>query len=123
LKTGTIVALVVMVCAGVGFGATIYVDDNAAGDPGPGNPSVSDPLENGTAEHPFDSIQQAIDEAATGDTVLVADGTYTGTGNRDIDFRGKAITVRSINGFATCTIDCQGSSADNHICYNCIRHD
>jgi hypothetical protein len=30
--------------------------------------------------------------------VIVADGTCTGTGNRDIDFGGKAITVRSQNG-------------------------
>jgi hypothetical protein len=43
----------------------------------------------------FDSIQVAIADANDGDTVLVADGTYTGPGNRNIDFLGKAITGRN----------------------------
>ncbi len=46
--------------------------------------------------------------------MLVADGIYTGEGNRDIDFLGKAITVRSENGPESCIIDCQGSEADPH---------
>ncbi len=36
------------------------------------------------------------------------DGIYTGPGNRDIDFKGKAITVRSENGPLNCIIDSQG---------------
>ena len=89
---------------------TIYVDDDAPGDPGPGNPAVSDPLEDGSATHPYDAIQQGINAAIAGDTVQVADGTYTGTGNKDLDFAGKAITVQSASGNpAACTIDCQGS--------------
>ncbi|MBW8041296.1 MAG: hypothetical protein FVQ85_15005 [Planctomycetes bacterium] len=57
----------------------------------------------------FNNIQAAINDANDGDTVLVADGTYTGTGNRDIDFLGKAITLRSENGPQNCIINCQGS--------------
>lgn len=53
------------------------------------------------------TIQQAIDAAADGDTVRVADGTYTGEGNNDLDFKGKAITVRSENGPEKCVIECQ----------------
>ena len=62
----------------------------------------------------FNTIQNAIDEANNGDWVLVADGIYTGDGNRDIDFKGKAITVRSQNGPKTCIIDCNGTSAEYH---------
>lgn len=84
----------------------IYVDDNALGDPGPGDPLVSDPGEDGSAAHPFDSIQEAIDAAEDGDRVLALDGTYIGLGNRNLDFRGKAITVQSENGPENCIIDC-----------------
>ena len=57
----------------------------------------------------FNNIQAAINDANDGDTVLVKDGTYTGAGNRDIDFLGKAITVRSENGPENCIIDCNGA--------------
>jgi hypothetical protein len=62
----------------------------------------------------FNNIQAAINDANNGDTVIVADGTYTGTGNRDVDFLGKSITVRSENGPTNCIIDCNGSFEDEH---------
>jgi len=62
----------------------------------------------------FSTIQVAIDYADDGDTVLVLDGRYTGNGNRDIDFHGKAITLRSENGPKNCIIDCNGSEAEPH---------
>ena len=62
----------------------------------------------------FATIQAAIDDANDGDTVEIQPGTYTGDGNRDISFRGKAVTVRSLNGPEDCIIDCQGSEAEPH---------
>jgi len=93
---------------------TWYVDDDAPQDPGPGDPSTSDPLEDGSAGHPFDAIQEGIDAASGGETVLVLDGNYRGTGNRDVDFKGKAITVRSENGAEQCVINCMASEMDPH---------
>ena len=59
-------------------------------------------------------IQAAIDAAAGGDTVLVSDGMYTGRGNRDIDFGGKAVVVMSETGPRATIIDCEGSELDPH---------
>jgi Peptidase C10 family/Spi protease inhibitor/Carboxypeptidase regulatory-like domain/Disaggregatase related/Right handed beta helix region len=94
----------------------IYVDANAPLDPGPGDPEVSDPNEDGSPEHPFDAIQQAIDAAVSGDTVVILSGTYSGQGNRDLDFKGKAITVRSEdpNEPNLVTIECDGTADNPH---------
>jgi len=54
----------------------------------------------------YPTIQAAIDASTDGDTVLVAPGTYTGDGNWDIDFKGKAITVKSEKGPESCIIAC-----------------
>jgi parallel beta-helix repeat protein len=56
----------------------------------------------------FGTIQEAIDAAADGDVIEVAPGEYTGNGNRDIEFRGKAITVRSADGPEQTILDCTG---------------
>ncbi|MCK4343472.1 MAG: right-handed parallel beta-helix repeat-containing protein [Phycisphaerae bacterium] len=57
----------------------------------------------------YTTIQAAIDAAVDYDYVLVADGIYTGVGNKNLDFAGKVITVRSENGPTYCIIDCEGN--------------
>lgn len=68
----------------------------------------------GTPEDPFCLIQDGINAALDGDIVEVADCIYAGIGNRDLDFGGKAITVRGVGARDGCIIDCVGSSVDNH---------
>ena len=96
----------------------IYVDDDAPDDLVKGIPDVSvggansDPLEDGSPEHPYDSIQKAIGDphADDGDAVIIVlDGTYTGIGNYDIDTKGYAITITSQMGQDNCIIDCQSN--------------
>jgi parallel beta-helix repeat protein len=60
------------------------------------------------------TIQEAIDAADAGNTVLVSDGIYTGTGNKNLDFKGKAITVKSSGGAENCIIDCENSGRGFH---------
>jgi hypothetical protein len=61
------------------------------------------------------TIQEAIDFSSPGDIIDLADGVFLGDGNRDLDFQGKAITVRSQSGDpTTCIIDCEGSDLENH---------
>jgi predicted outer membrane repeat protein len=63
----------------------------------------------------FPTIQAAIDAAEDDDLIILADGTYTGNGNRDIDFRGKAIRIRSLSlDPDSCIIDCQGGFGEPH---------
>jgi len=56
----------------------------------------------------YPTIQAAINASVNGDIVKVAPGTYKGSGNYNLDFNGKKITVQSTNGPADCNIDCQG---------------
>jgi parallel beta-helix repeat protein len=45
----------------------------------------------------FNNIQAAIDYSANGDIIYVFPGTYSGQGNYNIDFSGKAVTVQGVD--------------------------
>lgn len=67
----------------------------------------------GVGDYP--TIQAAIDAADDGDVIELADGTFVGTGNRDVDMRGKSVTVISQSRDPIlCVIDCEGTQADRH---------
>jgi PKD repeat protein len=81
------IILFLTIIGGSAYGATIYVDGS-------------------------NTIQEGIDSASDGDTVIVFDGLYVGNGNKNISFNGKAITLKSMSGPTNCIIDCEGSAPD-----------
>jgi parallel beta-helix repeat protein len=83
------------------------------------SPTGNDSTGIGSPDAPFKTIQKGIDIIASPGHVVPTPATYTGTGNVDLDFRGKAITVRATepHSFYTVTttvIDCQASSSNKH---------
>ena len=61
-----------------------------------------------TQAAPFLTIHHAVLYASANDTISVADGTYTGAGNHNIDFGGVDLTVKSTSSNPiACIIDCQ----------------
>jgi predicted outer membrane repeat protein len=65
------------------------------------------------------TIAAAVQAAAAGDTILLANGTYSGTGNRDITLYTKPLTICSESGDpALCIIDCGGNASENHAAFD-----
>ncbi|MDF1545198.1 MAG: right-handed parallel beta-helix repeat-containing protein [bacterium] len=62
----------------------------------------------------YETIQAGINAAQQGDTVLVADGIYSGDGNRDLTFNGVNIILKSENGHSATGIVVGGSESDRH---------
>jgi hypothetical protein len=61
----------------------------------------------------FPTIQAAVFAASNGDIVELGDGVYTGHGNNEIYFVGRAITIRSRSGVPeNCIINCEGDLAN-----------
>jgi len=63
----------------------------------------------------YPTIQAAIWASSDDDTIQLADGIYTGEGNRDLANVSRWIWIRSENGDPElCIIDCEGSEAEWH---------
>ena len=69
-----------------------------------------DDTADGSETRPFASIRAAMNSTRSGDTVLVADGIYTGYGNRHLEMPSvwtKTIAVTSENGPQNTILDCE----------------
>jgi len=72
--------------------------------------TTSDPCDqDGSSDDPFDTIQEGLDAADDGDTILVAEGAYKGSGNKELDFAGKSVVLHASAGAALTIIDCEDS--------------
>ena len=67
-------------------GITLHVDTTNCQAPGAGSEN-----------DPFCTIQSAIDASISGQTIVVVPGIYRGDRNRNLDFGGRAITLRSVD--------------------------
>ncbi|MCF8372074.1 MAG: T9SS type A sorting domain-containing protein [Bacteroidales bacterium] len=65
----------------------------------------SDITGTGTESNPYATIQHAVDQCVDLDTVIVKDGTYSGTGNCEVSIDSLDIVVRSENGPDNCIIN------------------
>jgi predicted outer membrane repeat protein len=68
----------------------------------------------GSSARPFRTISEGVQASIDGDTVLVRDGLYTGSRNKNIELENRTILVGSQNGPASCIIDLQGSGRAFH---------
>ncbi|MEZ4651865.1 MAG: right-handed parallel beta-helix repeat-containing protein [Candidatus Eisenbacteria bacterium] len=57
----------------------------------------------------YPTIQEAVDASQNGDVVLVAPGTYSGPGNRDLDPGTKNIAILGAEGPDQTVIDCESA--------------
>lgn len=85
-----VVLLVVLLVPALGLASTWLVKPDGTGD--------------------WPTIQAAVNAAASYDTILLADGTFVGAGNREVGFMGKQLVIASQNGDpSNCIIDCEGA--------------
>jgi len=68
----------------------------------------------GSFSHPFATFRKAMETAASGDTIFVFEGIYSGDGNRDLDPAGKNVVFLSEAGPEVTIIDCGGTKTSPH---------
>ncbi len=78
------------------------------------------------------TLQVALDQVCDEGRIRVGDGIYRGSGNRDLEFRGKKVVMESMNGSSRTIIDCeyrgrafyihQNEGLETHIKGFTIRH-
>lgn len=86
-------------------------DDESTPEPSLFVDIAATPGGDGSKTQPFNTIQVALDAAIDFDIIQVADGVYTGFGNKDLDYRGKPEMLLSEHGTERCIIDCEGRMA------------
>jgi hypothetical protein len=114
LRTTQMVALACCLAASALGQGVLYVNGTTGSDTWDGHCEVWD----GGTCGPKATIQAGLDAAAAGDTVLVADGTYAGTGNEYLDFGGKAIRLQSVGGPDNCVISIGSESRGIYFRHN-----
>ncbi|MCK4512702.1 hypothetical protein KAW64_13240 [bacterium] len=63
----------------------------------------------------FLTIQEGLNAASDGDTVLIAPGVYAGPGNKNLTFGGVSTVVRGLASRDETVIDCEGSGRGFYI--------
>ena len=108
MKKLVVISVVVfcMSVVSVASAQTTYYVNGTCGDDGWAglDPNCEAPSNNG----PFQTISRALNVAMDGDTIIVADGTYSGPDNIMLTI-ASAILLRSENGPTTCVINCQSA--------------
>lgn len=95
LVTPIILLLALLISATSLLAATWYVKPDGSGD--------------------APTIDAAADSAAPGDTILLANGTFTGDGNRDIRlYYGPLIVMSESLNPDLCVVDCGGTASEYH---------
>ena len=82
----TIILLIQLVISSITLANVWTVDLNGSGD--------------------YSDIQSALGSASNGDTIIVNEGVYRGDTNTNLNFQGKAITLKSSKGSSKTIIDC-----------------